>query len=320
MKKIKVLNIAGIDDYFKGEVDDSLYEMTYRKKNEVSQPELEETEVLIGNPSLDQIRQCKNLRFLQLSRAGSDDIKEDLLPRGCLAANASGTYGIGISEYMIGATLMMMRNFHQYIRHQELHKWQKIQPVSGLYEATVLVVGSGDIGLEYAKRCKAMGSKVIGIKRHLDSIPEELDECYDLKSLDTLLPRADVVALSLPNSAETQGIMGKRQFELMKQSAFLINVGRGTAVNTEELCDAVLNHEIAGACLDVFEAEPLRSDHRIWDIENIIITPHCSGNLNLKITNQKFAEIAIGNLENYRLGRPIRNEIDFETGYRKYKR
>lgn len=319
MNRIKVLNIANIDSYFEGKVDPDFYEMIYRKKDEVLNEEWEQAEVLIGNPSLKQLQQCTNLRFLQLSRAGSDDIKKDLLPKDCLAANASGTYGIGISEYMIGATLMLMRNMHHYIRYQELHKWQKVQPVTSLYGSTVLVVGTGDIGLEYAKRCKAMGARVIGIKRHLTHIPDCLDECSDLKSLNEMLQKADVVALALPNSVETQGIMGKKQFQLMKKSAFLINVGRGTAINTNELCDAILNHEIAGACLDVFDVEPLPQDHRIWDIENILVTPHCSGNLNLDVTNQKFVEIAIENLDNYRLGNPIKNEIDFMTGYRKYK-
>ncbi len=319
MSKIKVLNVAHVDEYFKNRIDESLYEVIYRKRDEVLKEEWENAEVLIGNPSLDQIRKCTNLRFLQLSRAGSDDITEELLPKGCLAANASGTYGIGISEYMIGATLMLMRNMHHYVRQQAAHQWQRIQPVSSLYGAVVLIIGAGDIGLEYAKRCKAMGAVTIGIKRHLDRIPDALDGCYDLRSLNELLPKADVVACSLPNSAETRGIMGKKQFELMKQSAFLINVGRGTAVNTDDLCDAVINHEIAGACLDVFETEPLPPEHRLWKIENIMVTPHCSGNLNLDITNKRFVEIALENLENYRNGRPIRNEIDYNTGYRKYK-
>lgn len=320
MKKIKVLNIANVDDYFKDKVDESVYEVKYKKRNEVTKEDLENIEILIGNPPLELLKECKNLRFLQLSRAGSDDMKEEILPKGCIVANASGTYGIGISEYMIGTTLMMMRNLHHYIRHQEKHLWKREQPINSLYGATVLVVGAGDIGLEYAKRCKAMGATVIGIKRHLDYIPECLDECYDLKSLDQLLLRADVVALSLPNSAETTGIMSRKQFEYMKETAFLINVGRGTAINTEDLCDAVINNEIAGACLDVFEIEPLPENHRIWDIENIVVTPHCSGNLNLDITNRKFVDIAIENLENYRNGRTIKNEVDFKTGYRKYTR
>ena len=319
MTKIKVLNIVNIDEYFKDKIDESVYEVTYKKKSDVQKEDLENSEVLIGNPSFDLIKQCKNLRFLQLSRAGSDDMKEELLPQGCIVANASGTYGIGISEYMIGETLVMMRKLHHYVKYQQQHLWHREQPVCSLYGSTVLVVGAGDIGLEYAKRCKAMGATVIGIKRHLDVLPKYLDECYDLTSLDQLLTRVDVVALSLPNSPETKGIMSKKQFDLMKESAFVINVGRGSAINTEDLCNAVLSGKIAGACLDVFETEPLPENHRSWDIENILITPHSSGNQNLDITNKKFVEIALENLENYRNKRPIKNEVDFETGYRKYK-
>ena len=181
------------------------------------------------------------------------------------------------------------------------------------------MVGLGDIGGEYAKRMKALGSYTIGLRRTEGEKLDYLDEVFTTEHLDELLPRADFVALSLPNSPATYHIMDERRLRLMKKTAFLLNVGRGSAIDPEALNRVLHDGWLGGCGVDVTEPEPLPEDSPLWDAPRMYITPHISGQYHLQETFERIVRIAGGNLEKFLAGEKdsMKNLVDFKTGYRR---
>ena len=217
------------------------------------------------------------------------------------------------------ALLSIYKKLYLYRDNQNNNLWKDEGEVKSIYGCTALIIGLGDIGGEFAKRIKALGGYTIGVRRSDTNKPEYLDELYLMDKIDELLPRADVVALSLPGTKETYKLFSKERIYKMKKDAVLLNVGRGTAIDTEALCDALEEGRLLGAALDVTAPEPLPKNHRIWNIKNAIITPHISGDYHLKETHERIARIAIHNFECYIKGKELRNVVDFSTGYRDLK-
>lgn len=291
--------------------------ITYSKSKEVTIEEVQESEIILGNVSPKKIQGSKKLKWLQLNSAGTDGYCVDgVLPEGTILTNASGAYGVAISEHMLGMILALQKKLYTYYENQKEHRWQDEGNVTGIYGTTTLIVGLGDIGGEFAKRMKALGSYTIGIRRTKGEKPDYLDELRTMEELNELLPRADFVSLSLPSTPETRNLFQKDRFALMKPSSILINVGRGNAIDTEALCDALEEHCIAGACLDVTEPEPLPVDHRLWNIPGVIITPHISGMYHMEETRKRIVKISLTNLQHYLNGEKLINVVNFETGYR----
>jgi phosphoglycerate dehydrogenase-like enzyme len=273
---------------------------TYEKEDNLSLCLAKDANIIIGNPPAYMLKDCKNLEWLQLQSAGIDSyIKEGILPKNTILTNATGAYGLAISEYMLGVLLVLLKKLHLYRDNQKDAIWSYMGQVKSIYNSTALVIGAGDIGGEFAKKLKALGAYVIGIKRTVGLKPDYLDELYTLESLNSLLPRASIVSLSLPFSKETVRIINKETLGLMRNDAIIINVGRGSAIDTEDLCDALEKGSILGAALDVTDPEPLPSGHRLWKMENVIITPHASGGFSLQETYERIIKICIRNLKAY---------------------
>lgn len=292
----------------------------FSSAKEINKPTLEDAHIIIGNPKVDMLKECKNLKWLQLNSAGADMyVKEGVLPEGVKLTNATGAYGLAISEHMIGVLLSIYKKLYLYRDNQNNNLWIDEGEVKSIYGCTALIIGLGDIGGEFAKRIKALGGYTIGVRRSDTDKPEYLDELYLMDKIDELLKRADVVALSLPGTKETYKLFSKEKISKMKSDAVLLNVGRGTAVDTEDLCDALENGHLLGAALDVTDPEPLPKEHRIWSIKNAIITPHISGDYHLKETHERIVKIATHNLECFIKGKELRNMVNFSTGYRDLK-
>ena len=177
-------------------------------------------------------------------------------------------------------------------------------------------LSADSIGLYFARLMKNFGYHIIGIKRRLGQVPQDVDELHTMDDLDKLLPEADVVFSILPDSKATRNIYNKQRFKEMKNTAILLNAGRGSAVNTEDLCEALIQGEIYGAGLDVTDPEPLQTQHKLWNIENVIITPHISGDFHHPATLYRIVDIAAGNLQRYMAGDGLMNVVDMETGYK----
>ena len=278
---------------------------------------LESADVIIGTVPIEKLMQCVNLKLMQLSMAGSDAFAGKL-PNGAMLANASGAYGLAISEHMLGMLFMLMKKLYLYRDNQMKNLWEDEGEVFSIEGARVLTVGLGDIGGEFAKRCKLLGAYNIGIRRSVREKPEYMDEMHSLDELDRLLPMSDIVALALPNGAESKGLMNEDRLTKMRHGAILLNVGRGSAIDTNALVK-VLNdgHILAG--LDVTDPEPLPKEHPLWQCPGVVITPHISGYYHLRKTHDLIIEIAARNIENLISGRPIMNLVDSYTGYRKFE-
>ena len=175
----------------------------------------------------------------------------------------------------------------------------------------------GNIGSEFLKRCKALGSHTIGVKRTPGEKPEWLDELYTIEEVDQLLPRADVLALVLPETAKTYRMFDEEKLSLLRNDAILLNVGRGNTVDNLAVAKMLQEGRLAGAFLDVFDPEPLPEDHPLWDAPNAILTPHITGNFTLQQTLDNIADIAAENFRRFVTGQPLIHEVDLAEGYAK---
>lgn len=284
----------------------------------VSDATIADMDIIIGNLPKEKLNIAKNLKWLQLNSAGADlYVREGVLPEGVILTNATGAYGLAISEHMLGVLLELLKKLNLYRDNQRENIWKDEGEVRSIYGSTVLVVGLGDIGSEFAKRIKALGGYTIGIRRSDTRKPEFIDELYLMDKLDEVLGRADIVALSLPQTKDTYKLFNKERLLRMKKGAVLLNVGRGTVIDTDALCELLQEEYLFGAALDVTDPEPLPSAHSLWDLKNVIITPHISGDYHLRETHNRIVNIAADNLKAYLKGEKLKNIVDLATGYRR---
>ena len=278
---------------------------------------LSNVRVVLGNPSPAMLPQLTGLGLLQLSSAGVAPfyLAGGALPPGAQLCNASGAYGPAIAEHMLGMALALKKRLHQYRDVQRAGQWRDCGEVTSIFGSKTLVVGFGDIGREFGWRMHALGSAVTGVKRTPGAAPDWLEELATLDRLDSLLPEADVVFLSLPDTPATRGLFDRERIGRMKKGAILLNAGRGSAVDTAALCDAVESGALAGAGLDVTDPEPLPAGHRLYGVENILLTPHVSGGYHLPYTLDRIVEISAKNLQKWIAGEPLTHVVNRKEGY-----
>ena len=166
----------------------------------------------------------------------------------------------------------------------------------------------------------SLGSKVYGIKKHKTEPPFYIEKMHQMEELEEILPEFDIVAVSLPETKETINLFNKSKFDKMKKGALFLNVGRGSTVNSLDLCEALNSGKIGGAGIDVADIEPLPKENPLWEADNILITPHISGGYHLKETLERVRNIAIENLKSYYENKPMKNLVDFQTGYKKFNK
>lgn len=288
----------------------------YSSHKELKLNQVQNADIIIGNPPIDMLKASKKLKWLQLQSAGVGGyVDENVLPDGALLTNATGAYGLAISEFMLGLLLELYKKLHLYRDSQLQSNWANQGQVKAIYNSVALVVGAGDIGGEFAKRLKALGAYTIGIRRKDTDKPDYLDELHFMDKLEAHLPRADIVALSLPATTLTEKIINEKTLKFMKNDAVIINVGRGNAIDTDALCEALENGQLLGAALDVTDPEPLPKEHRLWKIKNAIITPHASGGYSLPETHDLIVKIAAANIKAYMVREPLINLVDRKAGY-----
>ncbi|MBE6891031.1 MAG: D-2-hydroxyacid dehydrogenase [Ruminococcaceae bacterium] len=292
-------------------------EIIYKSVETVATEDIFDADAILGNLPPKLLKDAKKLKWLQSSMAGTDAYLGGVLPEGVKLTNVTGAFGLAISEHMVATVFTLYKKLHLYRDNQNRSQWLDRGTVKQIEGSTVLTVGLGDIGGNFAKKMKALGAYTIGVRRKDISKPDYIDELVLQNDLDKVLPRADIVALALPNTAETKGLFNRERIYNMKDGATLINVGRGNAVDTEALCDALEDGKLYAASLDVTDPEPLPSDHRMWKIENALITPHISGFFHLRKTYENIVDIFIENLSRFLDGKELENIIDMDTGYRK---
>ena len=255
---------------------------------------------IIGNAPATEVAQCPNLEWMQTNSAGVGSyMAPGVLPEGCCLTSASGAYGVSVSEHMLALTLSLMKNIPLYRDHQADADWHDEGSAASPDGATVLVIGTGDIGSHYAILMSALGAKTLGVRRDASKPADGIQEMHGFNELDELLPLADVVALSVPSTPETHHLVNAGRLNAMKETAIVVNAGRGTAIDTDALTEALRAGSIRAAGIDVTDPEPLPAEHPLWKEPRCLITPHVAGGMHLETTPHKIFDIACRNLTIY---------------------
>ena len=274
---------------------------------------------IIGEPEQEQLQQAKRLSWLQLTWAGADKYaKMEGFPEGVTLTNASGAFGVVISEYVIGSIIALYRALPGYWGNQKKRLWQQNPAAQTIFGKRALILGMGDLGGNLARRFQAFGAHVTGLRRTARAgVPEGFDEADTMEALDAQLPLADLVVNCLPGTGQTAGLMTKERLSRMKRGALFINVGRGSLVRTEDLADALQSGHLGGAVLDVFETEPLAESSPLWEMENVLITPHIAGPSFQGNTDVQEAiwSLCAQNLERYLEEEPLCHVVNRRAGY-----
>lgn len=274
-------------------------------------------EVLYGYIPPELLAGAKELRWLCTASAGVDHLLEDSLwPRpDCLLSNSSGAYGPTISEHIVMVLLMLLRRMPEYRQPLLRREWPYFTPIRSILGSHVVLLGTGDIGSHTARRLKALGAEVTGVCRSGRAAEPAFDRVLPLAELESVLPKADALILALPATAETAGILSRERLTLLPETAYVVNVGRGSAIDQEALEEALRAGRLAGAALDVMTPEPLPGNHPLWSCPNTILTPHVSGNMALGLTCDLNVDLFCRDLAHYANREPLEHLVDRKRGY-----
>ena len=222
------------------------------------------------------IEKFTKLRYIQLTSAGFDRVPMDCVKKNSIEIhNARGVYSIPMAEFAVGGVLQLYKQSRFFSENQKQHKWEKHRGLLELSGKIVCIVGCGSVGTECAKRFKAFGCKIVGVDIAVRS-DENYDDMVLLSDLDNVLAQSDVIVLTLPLTDDTRLLINADRLSAMKESAVLVNIARGAVVDANALINTLRGKKLGGAVLDVFEDEPLSDNSPLWDIENVVISPHCS--------------------------------------------
>jgi phosphoglycerate dehydrogenase-like enzyme len=224
------------------------------------------------------LENADELRWLQAMSAGVDYLPLDAFEdHGVALTSAAGVHAEPIGEQVLAYMTIFERRLHETMRHQRRGVWERVGGAGELAGKTVGIVGLGAIGSRVAELAQAYRMEVIGTKRDPSTAPDAVDEAADPDGLGELLDRSDYLVLACPLTEETRGLVGRQELERLDDEAVVVNVARGEVIDQDALVRALQYHSIRGAGLDVFEEEPLPADSLLWDLENVVLTPHMAG-------------------------------------------
>ncbi len=268
-------------------------------------------EIIIGQPPED----LSGAKLLQSTNAGVEKLLSRI-PEDVIITNVTGAFGVVVSEYIIGGVLALSRRLFRYREQQRRHIWQEIPQENLLHGKNALILGCGDIGTATAEKLRAFGMSITGIRRS-PAPPHGFDRVFGMDMLGELLPETDLLICCLPHTPETIGLLSASRIALLKRGALLVNVGRGSLIDESALISTLKNGRLSGAVLDVFALEPLPESSPLWDMENVLITPHISGPSfgHFPEVERRIAGICADNISRYLSGNPLVNVIDRSGGY-----
>lgn len=281
-------------EYLKSLGNDIVYVQDERKKIDFDVSDIEGV-VCNGLFLYNDIRHFKKLKYIQLTSAGFDRVPIDYINEHEIKIyNARGVYSIPMAEFALCGVLQFIKQSRLFYKNQNNHIWEKSRTLGELLGKTVLIVGAGNIGSEVAKRFSAFDASVIGVDI-TDDDRKYFDKVELLDNLDEQLKIADIVILTLPLTDSTREMFDKSKFDLMKKSSIFVNIARGPLVVESDLINSLKSGDISGAVLDVFGEEPLNENSPLWDMDNVILTPHNSfvGENN----NKRMFNVIVNNLE-----------------------
>ncbi len=315
-----ILIAYGLDDSLLAEIKEAAPNANLQTKNreDVTAEDVQWAEIFLGWPPRRFLKGASQLSWIHLPSAGADGYADPGLyaHSQVIVTNSSGVYGVPMAEHAFALMLAFSRTLYRYARFQQEKRWQKLPDSGELYGKTIGILGLGDIGTQIALRAKAFGMEVWGYKRRMTEKPPYVDHLVSgSKGLRELLTVSDYVVIALPLTRETEKLIGERELGWMQPHAVLINVGRGPIIDEQALINALRAGRLAGAGLDVFEEEPLPPTSPLWEMPNVVITPHSGG-----VTpeaNRRITEIFCHNLKLWLAGREteMKNIVDLEIGY-----
>lgn len=288
--------------------------IVFTSYSEVTNEMIAKSTIIIGNVPIPLLASARSLKWMQLSSSGASQFGEKLDDEILLTCS-TGAFGSSVSEHLLAILFAVMKNLPFYLAEQQKSNWVQFLPQSLIEGSTVLVIGTGDIGSSFARKVQALGATTLGCKRTPSPPIPGFDAIYTVDQLDIILPQADIIVLALPETTSTTHLIDKKKLLLMKKDAIIANGGRGSAIDTEALCDVMESGHLAAAALDVTEQEPLPSNHRLWTTPRVLITPHAGGGFLVSNTLNRIFDISYDNLRRYKEGKPLLNNVDRKTGY-----
>jgi len=271
----------------------------------------------VGGSVLEQVfaMASPRLRWVHSRAAGLDGVLFPALVESPVPlTNGRGVFSESLGEFVLGAALYFAKDFRRMVRNQEAGLWDQfdIEPLEG---STIGIVGYGDIGRAIAKRCRAIGMKVLALRRRPEQSAGDplVDVVYPPERRLQMLAACDYIAAAAPLTPQTRGMIGEAEFAVMKKSAVVMNVGRGPVIDEAALVRALAENRIKGAALDVFDCEPLPAGHPFYQLKNVLLSPHCADHTpdwladGMRFFLQQF--------ERFRKGEPLLNVVDKQSGY-----
>ena len=260
------------------------------------------------------VRRAPGLRWIQLPMAGVDWLQgSDLWGQGDIViTSAAGINAPPVAEYVIAMMLALAKDMRRLIHSQAAHDWDRYE-MGQLDGKTLGLVGYGYIAQGVAARARGFGMRVLATRRRRSAEEPDGVEMLSVDQLPLLLASSDFVVLGVPATAQTKALIGRKELEAMRPSAFLINIARGDVVDEPALIEALAAGRIAGAALDVFQQEPLPTESPLWDMRNVIVTGHLGGLF--EAYDEAVVDLFVENLHRYVDGRPLINEVDRRAGY-----
>jgi phosphoglycerate dehydrogenase-like enzyme len=284
------------------------------EKQAVYSEELSSVEILIGyNPfaTLD-ISKMKKLKWIQLFSAGIDQLPIEYIKGTDIIITNNKGYSIPIGEWIVMNILELLKHSAKLMRSQDRRLWKMDTEILEVYGKTVGFLGTGAIAKEAAKRLQAFEARIIGLNTRGTDV-EYFHKCYSADNIEGMLSQSDIVVVTIPYTKASHHLVDSERIKSMKDGVLFINISRGTIVDEEALVEALRSGKIAGAALDVVEHEPLSPESPLWNMENVIVTPHNSWISDMK--DQRRYETIFGNMEKYIEGKEMKNVIDLKRGY-----
>lgn len=274
--------------------------------------ELADAPAAYGTLTPELLREAKQLKWLQAPAAAptAGYYFPELVAHPVVVTNLRGIFNDRIPAHIMSYVLYFARYLHTYARQQREALWKPHGADSVVYlpNATALIVGVGNIGAEAARLCAAFGMRVLGVDARREDKPEGVAELHRPDALDSLLPKADFVILTIPHTPKTEGLFNAERFAKMKRNAYFINIGRGMTTKLDALNDALRNGTIAGAGIDVYEIEPLPKDHPLWSAPNTMLTPHVADRG--PDLDPERVKVISENARRFAAGQPLANVVD----------
>lgn len=276
-----------------------------------------DAEIIFGDVPPKWLEGCKDLKWLQISWAGVGPYMEKEYLRHIMLTNASGAYGETIAEHVMALLLAFARHLPDYMANSAQGIWKDCGAEWNLYGKQALILGTGDVGSHVARITSAFGMRVTGLCTRKKKAEKPFDRIICEKELDDMIPTADFICGCLPETPETIHLLDSQRLKKTKKDAILVNVGRGSLIDTEGLIKLIEQGHFYGVGLDVTDPEPLPCDHPLWKFQNVIITPHVAGigfGHHTK-TREYIWEISLENLKRYRNREMLLNLVDYRRGY-----